>query len=230
PATKYWLARMMGGFSAEKQIVLGYSPYQPLPGFLNVLIQYETFYTALQYASLAFAKMPYMGVGRNLAYTKTMFKSSLNFHKTDNPLSGDDDLLVNEMANQHNTALVLHPDAQIYSVPKRTWKEWMQQKTRHYSAGIHYRFKHQLFLRLFNFSSLIFSLFLFALLFSKFIFMALALFAIRCIVMLYVAVSCKWFFPNKFPPLFNFITDFMVSLFLFTLGTLSLFKQTIWKN
>src|SRR5690606_21884275 len=66
PQSADWLRHMAQGFSAGKEIVLGYSPYSRRPGLLNALIRFETFHTAISYLSYALKGDPYMGVGRNL--------------------------------------------------------------------------------------------------------------------------------------------------------------------
>ena len=68
PASENWMQLMQDGYNDDIEIVLGYGAYKKKPGFLNKLIRFETFQTALQYFSYALAGMPYMGVGRNLSY------------------------------------------------------------------------------------------------------------------------------------------------------------------
>ncbi|MFC0184854.1 glycosyltransferase [Pseudarcicella hirudinis] len=74
PQSESWISGMKACLSQEKEIVLGFSPYYKTKGFLNRLIQYETFVTALQYFSFALSGMPYMGVGRNLMYRKEIYQ------------------------------------------------------------------------------------------------------------------------------------------------------------
>src|SRR5699024_1219171 len=99
PASEEWLTKMAHSFSEEKQIVLGYGAYEKQPGFLNKMIRFETLMTAIQYFSYALAKTPYMGVGRNLAYTSTVYYEKNGFIRHIKIASGDDDLFVNEAAN-----------------------------------------------------------------------------------------------------------------------------------
>src|SRR5690606_18630652 len=96
PTGPYWLKEMGGAFSEGKEIVLGYSPYFKKSGFLNRLIRFETTHTAMSYLSYALKKNAYMGVGRNLAYTKSLFFSGSGFTKHMHIRSGDDDLFVNQ--------------------------------------------------------------------------------------------------------------------------------------
>ena len=87
-----------------------------------------------------------MGVGRNLSYRKEIFFRNKGFSAINNLPSGDDDLFINKVATKHNTAVVLDPDAFTISEPKKTWHDWMRQKTRHYSTGKHYKGSHQFLL------------------------------------------------------------------------------------
>jgi len=73
PASEFWMQKMQDGYSNGIEVVLGYSPYTKKPGFLNKIIRFDTFHTAIQYLSYALAGLPYMGVGRNLSYKKELF-------------------------------------------------------------------------------------------------------------------------------------------------------------
>lgn len=147
-----WLRKISGGFLEGKEIVLGISPYFRENTLLNSLIQYETYYSALQYTGFAVLGMPYMGVGRNIAYKKSFFQKVNGFEAFKERLSGDDDLFVNAYGNAQNVGVVVSPDSFIFSVPKMTWKEWIRQKLRHVSAGNRYSLKTKLSLTAFGFS------------------------------------------------------------------------------
>src|SRR5690606_5644038 len=143
PHTDKWLAEMAGAFTDGKQIVLGYSPYFKHPGFLNRLIRFETTHTAMSYLSYALRKNAYMGVGRNLAYTKSLFFEGKGFNKHMHIKSGDDDLFVNHNATKSNINIAIHADAHVYSVPKTTWKSYYKQKGRHAGASVLYKGQHK---------------------------------------------------------------------------------------
>lgn len=144
PADTEWIASMVGQLKWPKDIVLGFSPYFKQKGLLNWFIRCETFYTAVQYFSLARAGRPYMGVGRNLMYRTSLFFSNKGFYKHKHVLGGDDDLFMNQVATRVNTAINLNPESFVYSYPKTTWSSWFHQKTRHLSVGKHYKFSHKL--------------------------------------------------------------------------------------
>lgn len=150
PASPQWLrcmARcMLPGHGHAPEIVLGYGPLTPAPGMLNRWARFETVYTALQYGGFALAGLPYMGVGRNLAWQKPLFARAGGFSAHADLASGDDDLLVNAVATRHNTVLCFAPEAFAYSPAPLDWAGWMRQKRRHLSAGVRYRTLHRVLL------------------------------------------------------------------------------------
>jgi len=150
PNSNRWLNRMSGCFISELQIVLGFSSYEKWPGLLNSFIRFETFLTGIQYVGMANLGHPYMGVGRNLAYRKSLFLNNKGFHSHLHLVSGDDDLFVNEHAKRRNTVIAIGKEALVYSKPKTTWREFYYQKVRHLSAGKRYKFKSKLLLGLFS--------------------------------------------------------------------------------
>ncbi|ATL47331.1 glycosyl transferase family 2 [Chitinophaga caeni] len=156
PSSTYWLSYMSQGFEGDKEIVLGYGPYYKKKGFLNKVIRYETFFSAMQYLSYAMSGMPYMGVGRNLAYKKDLFFKNKGFTTHQHIASGDDDLFINKVSNAKNTAVVIDKNAFAFSEPKDSWKTWFRQKTRHMSTGKHYKFGHKLMLGIFSLTHFLF--------------------------------------------------------------------------
>ena len=151
PASARWISRMTAPLDDENiQFVLGYGRYRKRAGLLNSIIRYETLQTMAQYAGHALRGMPYMGVGRNLAYRKSFFLENNGFDRHFHLLSGDDDLLVNRLATKTNTAVCLHPEAHTLSEPKVRFGEWIRQKRRHLSASAHYRLRDKILLGIFS--------------------------------------------------------------------------------
>ncbi len=145
PASKRWIARMSLPFAHEStQIVLGYSPYEKRAGLLNKFIQFETLNTAVQYLTSSRLGTPYMGVGRNLAYRKAFFESVGGLAPWQEQTGGDDDLFVGQQATAKNTTTVIHPDSHVFSLPKRTFWAWFNQKLRHLRVGNAYRLKNRI--------------------------------------------------------------------------------------
>ena len=76
-------------------------------GLLNKLIRFDTFNIAQQYLSFALNGLAYMGVGRNLAYKKSIFFDNKGFASHIHIPSGDDDLFIQEVANINNISIEL---------------------------------------------------------------------------------------------------------------------------
>lgn len=182
PASEHWLQKMQDAYDENVEIVLGYGGYHKRPGILNKLIRFETFHSALQYLSFALAGIPYMGVGRNLSYKKGVFFRHKGFSSINHIPGGDDDLFINKAAKKKNTGVVIDKEAITLSMPKKTWREWMKQKTRHYSTARYYKPWHKFLLGLYSFTQFLF----YPLLIASAIFfswqLALAVFGTRFLV------------------------------------------------
>jgi len=100
PADKNWIASMASNFTEKTDIVLGYGGSIKSKGLLNRLIRFDNLFIALQYFTFARAGIPYMGVGRNLAYRKSLFFKARGFASHHHIISGDDDLFVNQNASK----------------------------------------------------------------------------------------------------------------------------------
>jgi glycosyltransferase involved in cell wall biosynthesis len=159
PTSKEWITAMSSQFTMQKTIVLGYGGYEKIANsFLNKLIRFETLVTAIQYFSWAKIGLPYMGVGRNLAYKKEEFFNVNGFISHIQIRSGDDDLFINEAAIGKNTTISYTPESFTYSKPKTTFKEWITQKRRHVATANHYKKFDKLQLGAFYCSQLLFIL------------------------------------------------------------------------
>ncbi len=157
PSGNSWIREMSNGFSDDYKIfVLGFSQYLKEPGFLNRFIRFETFLTAHSYFGLGLLGKPYMGIGRNLAYRKTFFLEKNGFGKHQKVIGGDDDLFVNRHATRQNTSFVISPESVITSYPKKSWGEFMRQKTRHLSTGKYYKFSDRMILGFISISRVLF--------------------------------------------------------------------------
>ena len=146
PLSNKWLASMQSNYSDKVELVLGYGAYEKHPGLLNQLIRFDTFQIAMQYLSFSLIGMPYMGVGRNLSYRRTVFFRNKGFGSHNHIRSGDDDLFVNEVSTDKNTTIEIRPESHTLSVPKQTWVDWFRQKRRHMTTGGLYKASHKFWL------------------------------------------------------------------------------------
>ncbi len=232
PVSKHWIKQMSSRFTNTKTLVLGYGAYKKIKGsFLNKLIRFETLLTAIQYFSYTKIGLPYMAVGRNLAYRKEEFFKARGFMNHMDIKSGDDDLFVNQVASAKNTALCFSKDSFTESLPETSFRNWFQQKKRHVSTSKHYKTIHKLLLGLFYLSQLLFwilSIVLFLFLFQWKL--VLALFVIRLLTA-YVVLgkSSKTLNEQDLIIFFPFLELFLIvsQLFIFISNLSS--KHSRWK-
>ena len=231
PASKNWLQGMQRPSDDNVEIVLGYSPYFKKRSLLNALIRFETFFTAVNYLSFALKGMPYMGVGRNMAYKKSLFFKSKGFAAHMHIPSGDDDLFVNANATPSNTIIQIHTDTHVWSEPKTSFLAYLRQKKRHVGAGKFYKAKHKFILSAqiaiqFAFYALVIALACF----PSTHFIAVGVFLLSLIVRCFVYPKLlkrlnygelRWWFP---------ILDIILMVFLVFNAILSIFvKKVAWK-
>ena len=153
PSSKLWISHMTHSFSKDISLVLGYGAYEKRKNsFLNKLIRFETMLTALQYFSYALDGKAYMGVGRNLAYKKSIFLSAGGFENHSHVRSGDDDLFISQVADSRNVAVCDHQDSFTISKADNKFTDWIHQKQRHITTSSHYKASTKLMLGLFYLS------------------------------------------------------------------------------
>lgn len=156
PSSPDWIREMISGFMGGKEMVIGYGDVEKESGFVNGLTRFETFQTAMQYFAWSFWGMTYMGVGRNLAYRKSLWFEQNGFIKHIHVPSGDDDLFVNSAATRGKVGRVAKSTAHTLTQSKTTWKDWIRQKRRHFSTSTLYKPWHQILLGTYGSTTLAF--------------------------------------------------------------------------
>lgn len=156
PGSNQWIRRMAANFTEETEIVLGYGSYNKSGTLLNLLIRFDTTRIAMNYLGFARAGMPYMGVGRNMAYRKSLFFRQNGFISHYRIQSGDDDLFINKAATNKNTRIEIQSDSHTISAPKSSLNQWIRQKRRHLLTGGYYKPAHKIALGLFAITQVMF--------------------------------------------------------------------------
>jgi hypothetical protein len=80
-----------------------------------------------------------MGVGRNMAYRKSLFIKNKGFSSHYTVASGDDDLFINSVATRKNVAIEIGIESHTLSVPMGSFRSWFKQKRRHLTTWKYYR-------------------------------------------------------------------------------------------
>ena len=146
PESDKWLEGMTSHFDSKTSFVLGYGGYLSEKGFLNKYIRYDSLTIAMQYLGMAIRGLPYMGVGRNLAYRRSVFFENKGFGSHNHIVSGDDDLFVNSIANGKNTSVEFRYETHTRSVPCQELNEWIIQKKRHLTTAPYYKIRDKILL------------------------------------------------------------------------------------
>jgi len=140
PESDKWIEAITSHFEDKISFVLGYGGYLKEKGLLNRYIRYDCMTIAMQYLGMAIRGNPYMGVGRNLAYRRSVFFANKGFGAHNHIISGDDDLFVNMHARKSNTSLEFRKIAHTRSRPISSLKVWITQKKRHLTTAPYYKF------------------------------------------------------------------------------------------
>lgn len=144
-----WVKTMMD-HSQGNDMVLGYSPMMKTSGWINYFSRYETLWTAIQYISYAKRGLPYMGVGRNLLYKKSLFLKAGGFKSHQNTTSGDDDLFVQSVLKYSKVGICIDLASWVETKSTTSIYGFLKQKARHTSTSLKYTTKHQMLLGIFS--------------------------------------------------------------------------------
>jgi cellulose synthase/poly-beta-1,6-N-acetylglucosamine synthase-like glycosyltransferase len=191
PCSNKWIQSMASQFTPGKELILGYGPYLRKKGFLNRLIRFETAWIAINYFSMAKAGIPYMGVGRNIGYTKNLFEKVNGFKSHYSLPSGDDDLFVQAAAAKKNYTINIEQKSYCYSEPCETWEKWIRQKNRHFSTSEKYKVIHKIMLGIYPLSMILLLICFVTLLFNEdFRWLALSIFTFLTVLKWWIHGRC----------------------------------------
>jgi hypothetical protein len=123
---------------------------------VNLFIRHETLWVAIQYLSYALSGKTYMGVGRNMAYRKSLFVKNKGFSSHYTIASGDDDLFINSVATKTNVAVEIGRGSMTISVPMTSLAGWFRQKRRHLTTWKFYKGRFKRLLGLWSLSQFLF--------------------------------------------------------------------------
>lgn len=221
PETPQWLQCISSQFNESTYIVLGYGGYEPKTGFLDKLVRYDTFFIALNYLSFARIGLPYMGVGRNMAYSRAAYEQSSKFTKHYHILSGDDDLFVCEVGRRGNTRIELSGQGFTRSEQVETFAQWCSQKRRHLTTASSYRFIHQFLLALEPLTRMLmfsFILIYAILLSTTLLYVVISLVSMRFLLQLIIHnLTMNRLHESKllvYSPLFDVLLPFLISILM----------------
>jgi cellulose synthase/poly-beta-1,6-N-acetylglucosamine synthase-like glycosyltransferase len=233
PASREWLQYMTAPLHDTADVVLGVSPFLKTKSLANLFFRAEAFFVALQYINFTLSGLPFMGVGRNMAYKKKVFNQH-DFSAHWDLTSGDDDLFISDVSSEFKIEVVTHPQSYTYSPAPKNLKGWFNQKLRHYSAGYRYELIQKVWLGYYWLSSLLLYLFCFIL---------PVLFLFGCsiskfsIILLLATTLLRWYITGRSlhklaPQNFNLsvpLMDFLYILSVWIVSPISTIIKHKWK-
>ena len=150
PVSDKWLSLMAKGFT-DGDVVLGYCGLETRKGFTGRLIRCSRLMMSVRYLSSAMRGRPYRGILNNIGYTSEIYfkNRGYNYLRLN---AGDDDLFVQKVADRHNTAIIVNPNATVRQHFSGGWKAWNSERKYYSYAFRFYPFgiKTYIFLELFS--------------------------------------------------------------------------------
>ena len=138
-----WIDGIVHEFEPGIELVAGHSYIPTIPGKSSILICMQAvetlIYRVAGTAGLAM-HLPLTSTGNNFAYRKSFFKSVHGFDNVLKIQSGDDDLLMQKIADDRPWAMryCIAPNTFVTTSGKETLKELWEQRKRWASATIYY--------------------------------------------------------------------------------------------
>lgn len=153
-----WLEEIVACFSPSVGLVAGYSPYlidTEKRSLLHFFIAYEEFRAATWTAgSIAIGK-GWLCTGRNLEYRKKVFEAVGGYEKIKHSISGDDDLFLQlvQRTTDWKIQYLTTQKSQIPTFPPPTFRDFVEQRKRHFSAAKFFPFSMKFILGAYHFSN-----------------------------------------------------------------------------
>lgn len=135
PISDQWLRQMARNFTESTEVVLGYNSYSRGKEHWHHKVKFLNFFNQLRSLGFAIGNNPYMGIGRNMAYRKSLFFKNKGYSSHLNLQRGDDDLFINEVATPYNTRVEVSPLSIVSVEPFDDRKRWEEERTSYRSTA-----------------------------------------------------------------------------------------------
>jgi glycosyltransferase involved in cell wall biosynthesis len=132
PCTSEWIKEYGKEFLQGRDIVLGYC--RVIIGkrvHLRSFILFDNLIHHLKFLSMAIARKPFMGIGRNMAYKKELFFQNRGFSSVLNIEGGEDDLFINRIAPGKKTGVVVSTNSMTETYSIDNFSAWRSLKSKY---------------------------------------------------------------------------------------------------
>ena len=137
-----WISALVRCFSESTGLVAGFSPYSgrtkaKTGGLLGEFVRYEELRAAIWTAGSIWWRLGWLCTGRNLAYRREVWDEVGGFERIKRSVSGDDDLFLQlvRRTTRWKIRYVSSNDSHVPSAPPTSLAQFINQRTRHFSAG-----------------------------------------------------------------------------------------------
>ncbi len=138
PLSEKWVYEYAKTFDKGKNVVLGCCQLEINKSFFKNYMLYDNMFCGIKYSSMALAKKPYMGIGRNMAFRKHLFFENKGFSSVLNIQDGEDNVFINKIATKENTAIVASPNSMVVSNVVDNFSSWRNIKAKYLTTQKYY--------------------------------------------------------------------------------------------
>ena len=138
PLSNKWVYEYAKTFDKGKDVVLGCCQIEINKSYFKNYMLYDNLFSGIKYSSMALAKKPYMGIGRNMAFRKDLFFEHKGFSSVLNIEDGEDNVFINRIATKENTAVIVSSDSMVVSNVVDSFSNWRSIKTKYLTTQKYY--------------------------------------------------------------------------------------------
>ncbi len=205
--SKEWIKSCSAKFSEGFDFIFGDAPFNQTDSLVNKISCYENLRSSLLTFSAVKLQIPYSAAARNFGFSKSSFEKIKGYSNTLETIGGDDDLLLREaVKNKLEIGIVLNEQAFVFSDTKRSFGEYLRQKSRHAKTSAYYLIKHKLVLGLWHSLNLIF-------LFSPVLFFVNPIFIIPLVIKILIDLPVVLITQKRFGYQFKVWEIFYLQIF-----------------
>jgi cellulose synthase/poly-beta-1,6-N-acetylglucosamine synthase-like glycosyltransferase len=227
-----WIEELISGFRDDVGLVAGYSPYvveTPYNKLLHRFIAYEELRGGIWASGSIGINRGWLCSGRSLAYRRSVYHEVGGFEKIKMSISGDDDMFLQLVRRETawKISYILSPESFVPTLPPKTFQQFVNQRTRHFSAAKYLSMPQQIFFTCYHAANLL----LLATIPAAFLFPSVLW--IGCFGILKIAADALLLVPNfsTFKTKQNFILmEVLYILYNTFIGPLGLIATFDWKS
>ncbi len=224
---KNWIKSFSNKFIQGYDFIFGVAPFYQQKELVNQISCFENLRGQMLSFTMASVNFPYTAAARSFGFSKSAFDLVEGYSKTNDTLSGDDDLLLREAVKAKlKIGTVVETGSFVYSESKKTFSEYFHQKARHTQTSFHYLKRHRLILGCWHTLNLVF-------LFSPFLMLINPLYGIlfpaKFFIDIVVVKSIQKKFSYKFSVFEIFYLQILYEFFLIIHFFRARFTNVKWK-